>query len=154
MHRTVDESVRHGARLLRNDVRIVDRGGGVFQHGDWAPSGVTDQFLSDAGTYHDRYFNRLDFLGLAGQCLIAAAIDCASPIRVLDIGSGGGSSVFALAKLLPNAEVVASDISPQLLHTLVAFAATQPALGSRISAYCFDLHQPFFRENTFDLIFG
>lgn len=108
----------------------------------------------EADTYHDRYFNRLDFLGLADQCLTAAEIDRTSPLRVLDVGSGGGSSVFALAKLLPNADVVASDISPQLLGKLAAFSATRPELRSRISAYCFDLHEPFFRDNAFDLVFG
>jgi SAM-dependent methyltransferase len=139
--------------LLRRNVRVVERGG-YFLHSDWSPSGVTDQFLLDAGTYHDRYFDRLDFLGLADQCLTAAAIDRSLPLRVLDIGSGGGSSVFALAKLLPNAKVVASDISPQLLGKLTAFSATRPELESRISAYCFDLHQPFFEENVFDFVFG
>ena len=141
------------ARLLRQDVRVVEQDG-YFRHRGWLPSGVTDQFLVDADTYHDRYFNRLDFVDIADRCLSAAAIDRASPLMVLDVGSGGGSSVFALAKLLPNAEMVACDISPQLLSKLVALAATRPELRSRVSAYCFDLHQPFFRENVFDLVFG
>jgi methylase of polypeptide subunit release factors len=54
---------------------------------------------------------------------------------VLDVGSGGVSSVFALAKLLPNAEVIASDISPRLLGKLVA-AAARAELRSRVVAYC------------------
>src|SRR6185437_14655878 len=36
--------------LLRSNVRVVERGG-YFVHSDWSPSGVTDQFLLDAGTY-------------------------------------------------------------------------------------------------------
>lgn len=139
--------------ILQNGVEVTQRDG-YFVHSSWIPHGVTDQFLLDADTYHDRYFNRLDFLGLADHCLTAANIDRTASLTILDIGSGGGSSVFALAKLLPNARIIASDISPQLLGKLVALAGTQAELQSRIFAYCFDLHVPFFREGTFDLVYG
>lgn len=145
-------SYRH-LDILRQGVLAAPRDG-YFIHDLWTPSGVTDQFLLDADTYNDRYFNRLDFIGLADRCLAAANIDRNETLTVLDIGSGGGSSVFALAELLPNARIAASDISPQLLGKLMAFTDTRPELRSRVSAYCFDLHFPFFREETFDLIYG
>ena len=139
--------------LLRPGVEVSERNG-FFVHQSWTPSGVTDQFLEDADVYHQRYFDRLDFLGLIERCLAVAEIDRAATLAILDIGSGGGSSVYALAKALPAARVVASDISPQLLGKLVAYAASRAEFKDRISAFCFDLHVPFFREDSFDLIFG
>jgi len=141
------------AQLLREGVRVNDRDG-FYIHESWEPSGVTEQFLGNADEYHQRYFDRLDYLGLVSYCLDVANIDKSSPLSILDIGSGGGSSVFALAKLLPSARIVASDISPQLLEKLAAYVSTNPELSSRIRSYCFDLHVPFFREASFDLIFG
>jgi len=140
-------------QLLRPEVQVSEQGG-FFVHQSWVPAGVTDQFLEDADTYHQRYFDRLDFLGLIERCLAVAEIDRAATLSILDIGSGGGSSVYALAKALPTAHVVASDISPQLLGKLVAYAASRPEFKDRICAFCFDLHVPFFRDGAFDLIFG
>jgi SAM-dependent methyltransferase len=139
--------------LLRAETRVLKQGN-LYIDVQWSPSGVTDQFLADADTYHERYANRLDFEALLDHCLTLASIDRAQPTRVLDIGSGGGSSVFATASLLPAAHVVASDISPQLLGKLADFVASKPELRSRVSSFCFDLHVPFFREETFDLVLG
>lgn len=133
------------------DVRRV---GAVLVDSRWAPGGVSAQFAADAETYHRRYSERLDFTALIDRCLTLAAVDRQRETRVLDIGSGGGSSVFGLCRLLPRADIVASDISPQLLEFLMAFAATRDELRGRIRAYCFDLHRRFFRPESFDLVIG
>jgi SAM-dependent methyltransferase len=62
--------------------------------------------------------------------------------------------VFAACRLLPRAEVVASDISPQLVGMLAAFAESRDELRGRIKSYCFDLHRRFFRPESFDLVIG
>lgn len=139
--------------LLRGDVSVVRRGR-LLMDGQWSPSGVTGQFLEDADTYHARYFKRVDFEELVGRMLTLAGTDRAARATVLDIGSGGGSSVFAAAKLLPNAHIAGSDISPNLLGKMADFSASRPELRDRISAYCFDLHMPFFRRDSFDLVLG
>ncbi len=139
--------------ILKSGVQVVQNGN-YFQDANWTSAGVTAQFIDDADSYHEHYFNRVDFLELVGRMLTCGQVDLNRPIRVLDIGSGGGSSVFAALKLMPNSEVVASDISPQLLAKLVAIAATQEAMRDRVSAYCFDLHVPFFAEDTFDIVLG
>jgi len=135
-----------GVEVVREGLVSVDR--------DWSPAGVTAQFTGDAETYHRRYFERLDFDELIDYCLRLAGVDRERAMRVLDIGSGGGSSVFAACRLLPHAEVVASDISPQLIGMLAAFAESRDELRGRVKPYCFDLHRPFFRPESFDLVIG
>ena len=138
--------VRDGVEFVCDgDVRIDRR---------WSPGGVGAQFAEDAAVYHERYFERLPFLPLVERCLQLAAIDPAAAHRVLDIGSGSGASVFPLARLLPAATIYASDISPQPLRVLAGIASSRPELRGRITPLCFDLHQPVFRADTFDLVLG
>jgi SAM-dependent methyltransferase len=120
----------------------------------WRPAGVTAQFMEDASTYHERYFDRLDFEQLVGRMLRLAEVPVDAPLNVLDIGSGGGSSVFAALKLLPRGNIVATDISPALLTLLAEFVARRDDFKARVSSFCFDLHEPFFERNTFDLVVG
>ena len=47
--------------LLRHGVSVV-KTGGLFVDANWRASGVTAQFIEDASTYHERYFDRLDAL--------------------------------------------------------------------------------------------
>lgn len=149
--------VRHEAAatdaMLAPGVEIL-RDGPIFVDRQWSPAGVTAQFIADAETYRRRYFERLDFVDLVDYCLTLADVEREREIRVLDIGSGAGSSVFAACRLLPRAEILASDISPQLLRMLAAFIATRDDLRGRVKAYCFDLHRRFFRPEIFDVVIG
>lgn len=126
----------------------------LFIDDDWKPEGVTSQFIEDADTYHEHYFDRLDFLTLTDRCLNLAGINQDQNISVLDIGSGGGSSVLATAKLLPNAKVVASDISPQLLRKLMAFVDQHDDMRARVAAVNFDIHKRVFEDSQFDIVIG
>ena len=135
-----------GVEVFRNGPVLIDR--------RWSPAHVTSQFLDDAATYYQRYFERLDFVELFDRCLTLAGIDREAPLRVQDIGSGGGSSVFAACRLLPNAEIFATDISPQLLAMLATFVEPRDELRGRVRPFCFDLHRRFFRQGTFDLVLG
>ena len=121
---------------------------------NWQPVGVTEQFLESAETYHARYYNNGYWKYLVDRGLESARVDRSASLRVLDVGSGSGNSVFAAADLLPNSTILASDISPQLLRILVGIQENVPTLNSRIEAYCFDLHKDFFAEDTFDLVVG
>ena len=139
--------------LLAPGVEIC-RSGLIFVDKRWSPAGVTAQFTGDAATYQRRYFERLDFVDLIDYCLTLAGVDRERELRVLDIGSGGGSSAFAACRLLPRGQIVASDISPQLLGMLAAFVESRDELRGRIRSYCFDLHRPFFRPEAFDVVIG
>ena len=135
-----------GVRVFREGQVLVDR--------EWSPVHVTSQFIENAETYHQRHFERLDFVELVERCLLLAGIDRDKPLRVQDIGSGGGSSVFAACRLLPHAEIFATDISPQLLGMLAQFVESRDELRGRVRAFCFDLHRRFFRAQSFDLVLG
>ncbi len=139
--------------LLNSDVSIEERDG-VYIDSQWDPVGVSEQFIEDADTYHQRYFARVDFRELIDRCLSMVKIDRSQALQVLDIGSGGGSSVFALCEVLPSARVIATDLSPQLLKLLSDFAATRGELKGRITTCCFDLQVPFFKRDCFDLVVG
>lgn len=120
----------------------------------WQPVGVTAQFLENAATYHARYFQNGYWKYLVGRGLDAIDQPRAARLDVLDIGSGSGNSVFAALELLPNARVIANDISPQLLQILLGIQDTIPALTGRLDAYCFDLAKDFFADACFDLAIG
>lgn len=143
--------------LFSNPTRpeiCIEQHGNVFFDCNRVAVGVTEQFIENADTYHERYFDRLDFLELIENILTLAKIECDKPLLCLDIGSGSGCSVLATAKLLPNANIIASDISPQLLNILGSYIANNDDIKDRIKSYCFDLHVPFFKANCFDLVIG
>ena len=141
-----DAILAPGVEIRRDGLLLIDS--------QWSPAGVTAQFIGDAETYHQRYFERLDFVQLVDHCLTLAGIDRERAMRVLDIGCGGGSSVFAACRLLPRAEIVASDISPQLLAMLAALVESRDELRGRVKTFCFDLHRRFFRAEVFDVVIG
>ena len=138
--------------LKKNITTRLD--GRVHVDAQWRADGVTKQFLENAETYHARYTDNDHWKYLVGQALDLAGVDRQSSLRILDIGSGSGNSVFAATDLLPNSVVYANDISPQLLQILVGIQEHLPHLEGRIEAYCFDLHKDFFADDTFDLIIG
>ena len=95
---------------------------GIFIDAGWSSMGVTEQFLENASIYHERYRSNEHWKHLVELGLTATNVDRNQRLNVLDIGSGSGNSVFAAVTLMPNANVVASDISPQLLRILLQAA--------------------------------
>jgi ubiquinone/menaquinone biosynthesis C-methylase UbiE len=55
---------------------------------------------------------------LIRDALPASHANYEARLSIMDIGSGGGTSVFPLIELFPNAEIVASDLSVNLLREL------------------------------------
>lgn len=136
--------------MLHRDTRVIMEGL-VAKDTAWQPVGVTDQFLADAGIYHERYFNDLHWRHITQ--LLVEPIDASQACDVLDIGSGSGNTIFPLASVLPLARITASDISPPLLHILMKSVEAQ-GIQDRITAYCFDLHRDFFAAESFDHVIG
>jgi ubiquinone/menaquinone biosynthesis C-methylase UbiE len=113
--------------------------------------GVTHQFLEHAADYDARYANLAHFRVLLADAL--ARVDPApSPAAILDIGSGAGNTVLPLLERFPNAIVVATDISPQLLAILRD--RLTPEQSRRTALLCVDAARASFRQNAFDLAVG
>jgi ubiquinone/menaquinone biosynthesis C-methylase UbiE len=116
------------------------------------PSGVTAQFLEDAGDYHARYSQVAWFRQIIGRAL--AGHDDRAIRRILDIGSGSGNSVIPLLELYPDAFVVATDISAPLLAILRDRLEPEPRYRGRFALVRMDANHDRFRERAFDLAVG
>lgn len=117
-----------------------------------AAPGVTAQFLENAAQYHERYFDT-SYWSLVLAPAFEAIGNPAAPRTILDIGSGSGNSVFPLADRFPQADIVATDVSPQLLAILRDFLARRPD-ASRFALVCVDATRARYRENVADLAVG
>ena len=67
-----------------------------------------------------------------------AALTAGDTLKIIDVGTGSGCIALALAKELPQAEIHASDISPEALETAEANAARHQ-MTSRIQFHDTDL---------------
>jgi SAM-dependent methyltransferase len=118
-----------------------------------AKVGVTAQFLENAADYHRAYFDTGYWNFLIGNALAAAGVDSA-PRRIIDIGSGSGNSVIPLADRFPGAEIVATDISPQLLAILRDFLSKRADGKQRFGLVCVDAMSARYRPEVADLAVG
>lgn len=109
---------------------------------------VGKQFLEDAQTYHAKYFNVPHFVDLLATGLEGIRFD--SHPRILDLGSGSGNSVLAALHLFPQAEIVATDISANLLRILRRMLP-QP---SQVALVCSGAESLNLRPRSVDLIIG
>lgn len=114
--------------------------------------GITDQFLKDAQTYHERYSAVPYFRALIEQATRGRL--ASEPRLVLDIGSGSGNSVLPCLDLFPQSRVVATDLSESLLAILRDHVAPDPAMRQRLALVCVDATRPYFVEESVDLVVG
>jgi release factor glutamine methyltransferase len=85
--------------------------------------------------------------------LVAACVadwSTGSP-TIADVGTGSGAIACALAHLIPNATIMAGDISPDALE-LAAHNVTRLGFGEQISLVCSDLLAQFPDPARFDVI--
>jgi ubiquinone/menaquinone biosynthesis C-methylase UbiE len=115
--------------------------------------GVTSQFLENAEQYHRAYFDTGYWNFLLGNALTAARF-VQAPRRIIDIGSGSGNSVIPLADRFPDAEIVATDISPQLLAILRDFLRRRADGDRRFGLVCVDAMQARYQPEVADLAVG
>ena len=112
-----------------------------------AKVGVTSQFLENAEQYHRAYFDTGYWNFLLGNALEAAGKP-SSPGRIIDIGSGSGNSVIPLADRFPDAEIIATDISPQLLAILRDFLRQRSDGDQRFGLICVDAMAAQYQETS------
>ena len=127
-----------------------------FDGYDFAALGVTDHFLDNAAAYFEKYTNPAHFRDLYRLGL--KAIDLPDgPLSVLDIGTGGGNSIFAIYDILGKERVNALgvDISPQLLELCGLVAERDYALdGCSLSLLCANLYDLDLKRGSVDLVTG
>ena len=114
--------------------------------------GVTSQFLEHAAEYDRQYSNVAHFRTLIDNAL--AALRSLAPRTILDIGSGSGNSVIPLLDRFPDAFVVATDISPQLLAILRDYLEGRSEYRGRYALVCMDACNDRYRAGVFDLAVG
>ena len=77
-----------------------------------------------------------------------------APLRILDIGSGGGTTVFPLLELYPRAEIIASDLSLNLLRELRQWHADHYPDGARLSLLQLNAEDTVFDDAQLDVVMG
>ena len=75
------------------------------------------------------------------------------PLRILDICSGAGNSVIPLLSIFPKAEVIASDLSVELLAMLKQLLASQ-GTADRATLVQMNAKRLDFADGTVDLVVG
>lgn len=115
--------------------------------------GITEAFLGNAEAYHQRFTNTAYFRLLIDNALAQLQYQDAAP-RVLDLGSGSGNSVFPMLDRFPQAEVVATDLSPNLLAILKHYADANPAYAGRLHTVCVDACGNHYAPGGFDIAVG
>ena len=117
-----------------------------------AKRGVTAQFLEHADEYHRNYLN-VDYWCFLLHNALAAVGHIGNPGTILDIGSGSGNSVIPLLRRFVDAQIVATDISPQLLAILKGFLGSD-GTADRVALICVDAAEAEYRPEVFDLAVG
>lgn len=138
------------------DVAPLAWGGALVQcvegHFDAASPGVGAQFLEGAENYDEKYFHPEAVAKAIAGVLATAGLD-PNPRHILDLGSGSGNSVIALAKRWPQATILATDISPAMVALLNRRIALY-GLGDRVSAVVMDASRADLSAGAFDMIVG
>jgi len=116
-------------------------------------SGITEQFLGNAEEYHQRFSDSDYFRSLIEEALSATPLAAQAPL-ILDLGSGSGNSVWPCLDLFPEAQIIATDLSPNLLSILRDHAATRDNDKARLNAICMDVTRDYFLSDRFDFAVG
>ncbi len=137
--------------------RLSDQYSGIFCptdfNLDFEERGVSPQFRELAETYHQKYTDYERYKGFITRGLAHMGVHPPGEIQtVLDVGSGSGNTFFPLLEMFPQATLIATDISPQLLRILQEIMT--PAQRSRTTLLCLDLTETQFQEGICDLAVG
>lgn len=113
--------------------------------------GVNSVFLENAEDYYARYQGFSYWRGLLEDIL--SKIEVTSPDVIVEYGCGFGNATLPMLDLFPQARVLASDISPNLLAILCRLIETR-SLADRCAPIAMDALKPYVREGVADLVFG
>jgi SAM-dependent methyltransferase len=112
---------------------------------------ISDQFKADAEHYHQRFSASDEFEARFRHAFEATGIEAPEAPLVLDLGSGSGvNSIIPCLSLFPDARLVATDLSRELLGMLAerlsgtdaeprVACVAMDAMGDEVAAGQFDL---------------
>ncbi len=120
---------------------------------DFVRQFIQNQFLQEAPNYIEKYQNLPYWKHLLEKSQQFCNFPADAPLRILDIGSGAGNTVFPLMELYPQASVIASDLSVPLLKALKEFREKNYA-GHHCAVVQMNAEDMIFEENSFDIVVG
>lgn len=111
-------------------------------------------FREDAAAYARRYQNVAHFEALLRDALASRAgfTEWEEPLTILDVGCGAGNTVIPLCKLFPNARVIATDLSVELLVLLAGNLPLDAA--ERVTLVQMNAEELELEDESADLIVG
>jgi len=129
---------------------------GIYSPGyeaGYAETYIHDQFTAGAEDYQ-RFYTNYEFVeNLIRRGMAMAGWADRTPQAILDIGSGAGNSVIPLRRMFPGVELVASDLSLELLRLLAA-ALRERGMADKVSVMQLNAEELVFKRHSFDLVVG
>lgn len=121
---------------------------------DHSEATISAQFQANAAEYHQRYSASDHFEKLFRKALDQTGVTIAKTPKVLDLGSGSGvNSVVPCLRLFPGANIVATDLSGELLAILAAYLPQLEA-QDRVACVVMDAMGNYVTPQAFDLVTG
>jgi SAM-dependent methyltransferase len=114
--------------------------------------GLTSQFQENAGQYHIKYYNPALSIYYIKTALNAIQKTYKNP-DIFDFGSGSGNSVFAAIEIFGECNILASDLSVELLCILNKIK-DEIYPNANIKCIAMDILQTKIKKDSFDLFIG
>jgi ubiquinone/menaquinone biosynthesis C-methylase UbiE len=116
---------------------------------------IQAQFLENAATYAERYAAVDLFKDMLERAFAAAGLSAEQRrgLKILDIGSGSGNTIFPLLELCPDSDVLGSDLSADILVLLMQ-ALVHKGIAGKCCLLQLNAEELDFQPETFDLVVG
>jgi len=143
-------------RPIKNLSSLGERYKNIFSHGyssDEVREYLTDQFISGAKVYSEKYTNYDQWHGFISRVVAMLSLESRvnDHFTILDIGSGSGNTILPLLVIFPNAKIIASDLSIELLALL---NERYPEYRDRLDILQLNAEELDFQDESFDLVVG
>lgn len=114
---------------------------------------IHKQFLEDSSHYIEKYQNLDYWKALLISSQQFYHFEANEELKILDIGSGSGNTIFPIMDLYPNAHIVASDLSINLLQSLKVYFEKHYKNRS-LYIVQLDAEDIIFENNSIDIVVG
>lgn len=114
---------------------------------------IHSQFVENASNYVDRYQNVPYWTQLLTAAEAQINLKALEAPWIVDVGSGGGNTIFPLFKIYPQAHISASDLSVPLMKILQTLIQREHP-GRECLLLQMNAEQMVFESNQIDLVTG